>query len=642
MRRKNYQDTSDSAEIAAIPAVADKTDDALLSHMPVTNILEAMPDAVAIYDDAGLLVYANAVGHRLFGLERDAAFRTRPLRQRNLRLDMREVTGEPLPEERWHVTRLLQGETITGEQPAEMLFTSLDGVERTISVTGAPIASAEGTLLGAIAIARDITEQRQSERQQADLLRRELEARTASEHAARRLERRTQESLEALLEMAEAVVSTPTLTSEGDDGAPSVSASRVGHRLIELARQVLGCQRISLTMIDATTGVMRALAVTGLTPDEERLWWAEQAVVEARGVRLEDSPEPELVEQLLAGAPVTMDLREPRYQYIPNNYGIQTMLIAPMRIGQQLIGFISLDYAGQPHEFTAPELDLASAVAKLSALVIERDRMLRERAIAEAHALALTQANQRMDEFLGIAAHELRTPITVIKANLQMLLRYARRVADRARTGERVTIEPQRAVRNAELLDRTERSLSRLTRLVDDLLDVSRVRAGKLEMRLEPVDLADVARETVEEQRLATPDRLLSLDLPAGQRMPALADASRVGQVITNYLTNALKYSDATTPVRVRLWRDGALAYLSVTDKGVGIPADEIEQVWELFHRIPGIEVVSGSGIGLGLGLHLCKTIIERQGGRVGASSALGEGSTFWFSLPLLDTPAEP
>jgi signal transduction histidine kinase len=92
----------------------------------------------------------------------------------------------------------------------------------------------------------------------------------------------------------------------------------------------------------------------------------------------------------------------------------------------------------------------------------------------------------------------------------------------------------------------------------------------------------------------------------------------------------------------VRLWRDGALAYLSVTDKGVGIPADEIEQVWELFHRIPGIEVVSGSGIGLGLGLHLCKTIIERQGGRVGASSALGEGSTFWFSLPLLDTPAEP
>src|SRR6185312_14232565 len=159
MQRKNYLDTSESAEIAAIPAaipaVADKTDDALLSHMPLANILEAMPDAVAIYDDAGLLVYVNAVGHRLFGLERDAAFPARSVRQRNLRLDMREVTGEPLPEQRWHVTRLLQGETITGEQPAEMLFTSLDGVERTISVTGAPITSAEGALLGAIAIARD-------------------------------------------------------------------------------------------------------------------------------------------------------------------------------------------------------------------------------------------------------------------------------------------------------------------------------------------------------------------------------------------------------------------------------------------------------------------------------------------------------
>jgi signal transduction histidine kinase len=282
---------------------------------------------------------------------------------------------------------------------------------------------------------------------------------------------------------------------------------------------------------------------------------------------------------------------------------------------------------------------MASAVSKLAALVIERDRMLREQAAAEAAVMALAQANHRMDEFLGIAAHELRTPITVIKANLQMLLRRAFQVAERASTGKRVIIEPQRITRDAELLGRTERSLTRLTRLVDDLLDVSRVRAGKLEMRIEPVELADVVRDAVEEQRLATPDRQIALDLPQGQPAPVRADPARVGQVVTNYLTNALKYSGETTPVRVQLRRDGALARVSVSDEGPGIPPDERDQVWELFHRLPGVEVVSGSGVGLGLGLHLCKTIIERQGGQVGVTSQLGVGSTFWFSLPLLADP---
>ncbi|MDE3231442.1 MAG: HAMP domain-containing histidine kinase, partial [Chloroflexota bacterium] len=208
---------------------------------------------------------------------------------------------------------------------------------------------------------------------------------------------------------------------------------------------------------------------------------------------------------------------------------------------------------------------------------------------------------------------------------------------ERAATSERLMVETSRLGRYTELLTRTEKSLTRLTRLVDDMLDVSRVRAGKLEMRIERVDLAGITRDAVDEQRMAEPERTIMLEALVSEPLPVCSDAERVEQVVTNYLTNALKYSADTTPVRVRLWRDGAMYYVGVTDEGPGIPPEYQAQVWELFQRAPGIEVVSGSGIGLGLGLHLCKTLIERQGGQVGVASEPGQGSTFWLSLPRCD-----
>ena len=594
---------------------------ALLNRLPLASTLEAMPDAVAIYGVTGGLLFTNTVARKLFGLDHDPAFQEDSHSHRARRLDIRDSADTPLSSDLWHVGRLLRGETISGEHPAIMRFTSLDGSERTISVTGAPITDEAGELLGAIAIARDIT-------------------------VLSALQSRTHEALQALLAMAEAVVSAPSpdvvlMEEESDRVAGSVSAPthRVGQRLIELARSVLGCQRIGISVRDPETGVMHALAVAGLTPEEERRWWAEQRAAEEQGLRLEDTPEQELAQSLLAGESISIDLRDPRYRDAPNPYGIQTMLIAPMVIGETLYGVISLDYAGEAHEFTAEELKLASAVSKLAALVIERDRMLREQAAAEARALALTQANERMNEFLGIAAHELRTPITVIKANLQLLLRRAAVASSQAQQSARGTLDERLARHGDALLGRTERSLARLTRLVDDLLDVSRMRAGRLEMRIEPINLAEVTRDAVEEQRMAAPERMIMLeapDEPEETPLIALADPARVDQVVTNYVTNALKYSSATAAVHVRVWREGANGFVSVSDGGVGIPEEEQPHVWELFYRIPGIEVVSGSGIGLGLGLHLCTTIIERQGGKVGVTSQVGVGSTFWFSLPLL------
>jgi signal transduction histidine kinase len=185
------------------------------------------------------------------------------------------------------------------------------------------------------------------------------------------------------------------------------------------------------------------------------------------------------------------------------------------------------------------------------------------------------------------------------------------------------------------LLESSDRQLSHLARLVSDLLDVSRIQAGKMELRPEPCDLLDIVAEAVEGQRVVWPDRRISLDLAGLTSLALVADADRVGQVVTNYLTNALKYSAPDQPVDVRACVGAGQARVAVCDHGPGLTPDKQEHVFESFYRAPGIEQLSGSGAGLGLGLHICKTIIERHGGAVGVESVPGAGSTFWFTLPL-------
>jgi PAS domain S-box-containing protein len=277
------------------------------------------------------------------------------------------------------------------------------------------------------------------------------------------------------------------------------------------------------------------------------------------------------------------------------------------------------DEAGQP-----------IAILEINRDVTEQERLIRESAEAEAREVALHETIRQMDKFLSLVSHELRTPVTSLKTQVQLLLRRPERAARAASDG---TAEYARG--QAELLRRANRQINRLTRLLDDLLDLSRIREGKLELRMEPGDLSVWVQEAVEEEALAHPDRRILFEPAPEGPLPVLADLDRIGQVVTNYLTNALKYSPSDRPVRVRLQRQGAEARVEVQDEGPGIPAEAQAQVWELFQRVPGIEVVSGSGVGLGLGLYLCKSLVERHGGQVGVESAPGQGSCFWFTLPL-------
>jgi signal transduction histidine kinase len=282
------------------------------------------------------------------------------------------------------------------------------------------------------------------------------------------------------------------------------------------------------------------------------------------------------------------------------------------------------------------EIGISLAVGGVIVIVASHAERARRQArrdalAAEARALALRTTNERMDEFLSIASHELRSPLTSIKGALQLGQRRVQRMT--AGTMASPTELTTYQGRMSDVLDLAERQVDRQNRLIGDLLDASRMRANTFEFHFARCDLAEIAREAVEEQRLAWPERSISLELGESS-VPLLADAMRIGQVVTNFLTNALKYSAADRPVAVELRATAMSAEVRVQDQGPGLTREQRTHIWERFHRVPGIQQQSGSGAGLGLGLYICRTIVERHTGRVGVESTPGKGSTFWFTLP--------
>ncbi len=283
---------------------------------------------------------------------------------------------------------------------------------------------------------------------------------------------------------------------------------------------------------------------------------------------------------------------------------------------------------------------IRQGVSVLEQAQLQRERQQaheREQA-AQANELALREANRQLETFLGMASHELKTPLTSIGMGLQMIQRRIQRLT--LSLPEAVGDQLPQAEAVQALAETTLQQGERLNRLVNDLLDTSRIHAGRLELYLKRVNLVDIVRATVEEQRQTFPERSVTLHLPETPVM-VRADADRIGQVVTNYLTNAFKYSREDRPVEVGVEVEGTWGRVWVRDQGQGLLPDEQEHIWERFYRVPGTQIQSGSGVGLGLGLYISKTIIEQHQGQVGVQSKPGEGATFWFTLALETTDAE-
>lgn len=220
------------------------------------------------------------------------------------------------------------------------------------------------------------------------------------------------------------------------------------------------------------------------------------------------------------------------------------------------------------------------------------------------------------DEFLSIASHELKTPLTSLKLQSQMFKRHLERNDGEAFSQERIK----------RFMSEADKQVSRLTRLVDDMLDISRIRTGRLSISPEKVEISLVVKDVVDRMRPHFP----SLEIGACDGGEVHCDRLRIEQVITNILNNALRYGKGR-PVRVDLRQKGDFFSISVTDQGMGIPDHFKDKIFSRFQRaVPASEVS-----GLGLGLYISKQIVEAHQGKISVDSELDKGSCFTVQIPI-------
>jgi signal transduction histidine kinase len=316
------------------------------------------------------------------------------------------------------------------------------------------------------------------------------------------------------------------------------------------------------------------------------------------------------------------------------NPASDNLLVFPLFLEKHLVGALCVTKAGLDSVYTPEEIELVKAVAAQAELIIECLGYLQEQAETQTRAHVLHEVERLSHDFLVLASHELRTPLTGILGNLQLA---QRRLATLHR---QLAAQPEHMSKDIAQAQQPLASASQSARLqqrmIDDIIDDTRIQTNQLEVRLQQCDLLALLKGAVARQQRLVPERRIVLEsLPQEQSVPIMADAARITQVFTVYLTNALTFSPAEEPVTVQVMVKDLVARVSVHNEGPGIPFEEQQYLWERSYRAKGGTVQQELDLSLGLGLYLCRALIERHAGLVGLQSTPGQGATFWFTLPL-------
>jgi PAS domain S-box-containing protein len=458
-----------------------------------------------------------------------------------------------------------------------------DGRRISIADSAAPVRSEGGELLGVVLVFRDVTDERRAERN------------LAMEKAALRA---SEARFKLLSDSASLLLST-------DDPQGAVSS---------LCREVmehLDCEIFLNFLADPAARTLHLNAHGGLTDEQVRGLERLEYGVAVCGCVARDR-QPIVAEEIGRSSDQRLDL--------VRGYGIQAYCCHPLMAEGRLLGTLSFGTKTRAR-FSSEDVTLMKTVANQVAVAM--DRIQSQRALRNAYQ-RLQDADRHKDEFLAVLSHELRNPLAPIQNSLYIL--------DRASPG------CDQARRS---LDVIRRQAAHLSRIVDDLLDVTRIARGKIRLQRQRVDVVEIMRRTVEDYRTS----FLEGGVRLQARMPdgalwADVDSTRLAQVVGNLLGNALKFTPRDGTVELKLRREQAWAILTVRDSGAGIAPDVIERLFQPFSQAE--QTLDRSRGGLGLGLALVRGLAELHGGSASAQSeGLGRGAEFTVRLPLGGVPAQ-
>ncbi len=481
-----------------------------------------------------------------------------------------EAIGAPItlivpPEEREAeegiLARVRKGERVGNYETVRV---AKDGRRLDVSLTISPIVAADGRMLGASSIARDITERKRQHQGLRQIL--EMSGRLAGA-----VDRQVilQDLVQTVAAIQDADASLLALVSPEDGTLRPVAHYRLPAEVLTGFERVLPGDGVSGRCLATRTRVIGEDLAAG-----------------------EENGEPNPIRQ--AGF-----------------RGIQaTPLVAPTG---QVLGVLTT-FLRQAQPANRRELNLVDLTIQIGVDFLERGRLYAE----------LQEMDRAKNRFLAILSHELRNPLAPIRTAVEM-----------------VHLTSSSLPELSAPLSVIDRQITQMARLIDDLLDVSRISNAKLVLRREPVEIASILQAAIEASRpaLAASDHELQVSLPETP-IWVNADPTRLAQVLGNLLNNAGKYTPESGQIRVRVEREDSTALVRVSDNGIGIPAPMLSRVFEMFTQVDDSTTKSKGG--LGIGLTLAQRLVEMHGGTIEArSEGLGKGSEFIVRLPMVPAPVE-
>ena len=376
--------------------------------------------------------------------------------------------------------------------------------------------------------------------------------------------------------------------------------------IITAIREVLGCRGASIALLDAATQTLEIKAAAGLKPK-----WREQARLQVgEGI---------MGKVAATGQSIYVPDVHAMQGFIFFDRDFHSLLTVPLVTKDRVIGTLSIDHA-QPNAFSNEDERLVTIAAVQAAVAIENARLfqdLQERAASLAQAYEELQEIDRIkDELMQNVSHELRTPLTFVRGYVDLMLED--------------TLGPLNE-QQRQGLEIISQKTNEVTRLVSDIMLLQQF--GHLTLKDEPIDLIKMSEAALDKADAKIDQANISLHLDVPPELPEISgDSDRLELVFENLLDNAIKFSPDGGEVRLGLEEASDHVLVSVNDQGIGIPKDQLEQVFERFYQVDGSATRRFEGVGLGLAI--AKQIVQAHGGKIWVESQLGERSVFYFTLP--------